>query len=106
MKRVKPKYEVLIAAEWCRCASAQVQPSKWLDYALRDGTVGLAPSNKWREVPAHVEKGAYKADRRRGIEVAERLAKAARTDSLPLDVVAPLLPVVPEWWEFMKPRRR
>ena len=49
--------------------------------------------------------GKIDAERQAAYDAAARLAKAAGVDALPLDVVAPLLPVNPEWREFMKPRR-
>ena len=50
--------------------------------------------------------GKIDPERQAAFEAAARLAKAAGLDALPLDVVAPLLPVQREWLEFMKPRRR
>jgi hypothetical protein len=50
--------------------------------------------------------GKIDPERQAAYEAAARLAKAAGLDALPLDVVAPLLPVQPEWREFMKPKRR
>jgi len=44
-------------------------------------------------------------ERQAALAAAERLAKAAGVEVLPLDVVARLLPVQREWREFMKPRR-
>ena len=53
------------------------------------------------------EKGrAPDPERQTALAAAERLAKAAGVDVLPLDVVAALLPVQREWLEFMKPKRR
>ena len=54
------------------------------------------------------EENAEKIDpeRQAAFEAAARLAKAAGVDVVPLDVVAPLLPVQREWREFMKPKRR
>lgn len=46
----KPKYQVLIAGEWCKCRKAVVMPSGWLHYELSDGTVGLAPPKNWKVV--------------------------------------------------------
>ena len=45
----KTKYEVLVVNEWIRCKKAAVQPSGWLHYELKDGTIGLTPAKKWRE---------------------------------------------------------
>ena len=48
---------------------------------------------------------AQDPEREAAMAAAERLAKAAGVDFLPLDVVATLLPVQREWREFMKPKR-
>lgn len=46
----KPKYQVLIAGEWCKCRKAVAMPSGWLHYELYDGTVGLAQPKNWKVV--------------------------------------------------------
>ena len=50
--------------------------------------------------------GTVDPERQAAYDAAARLAKAAGVDALPLDVVAPLLPVQQEWLEFMKPTRK
>jgi len=50
--------------------------------------------------------GSIDPERQAAYDAAAKLAKAAGVDALPLDVVAPLLPVQREWLEFMKARRK
>lgn len=49
MKKKQTIYEVYVGREWYRCRKADPQPSGWLHYELRDGTIGLVPPKKWRE---------------------------------------------------------
>ena len=47
MKSVK--YEVYISnGEWEQCKKAVPEPSGWLHYELKDGTIGLARPENWR----------------------------------------------------------
>lgn len=48
--QTKPKYEVFIAGEWCSAKITAIHPSGWADYKIRDGTTGLVPPAKFREV--------------------------------------------------------
>lgn len=49
MKRVKrQRYEVMVVDKWHIARHGTPQPSGWLEYELRDGTVGLCPPSKWR----------------------------------------------------------
>jgi len=48
VKPKKPKFEVCIGKEWCKCRKAVAMPSGWLHYELYDGTVGLAQPKNWR----------------------------------------------------------
>ena len=49
-KKKKLTYEVLTTSEmqWVKCVKAAPQPSGWLNFELRDGTVGLARPDHWR----------------------------------------------------------
>lgn len=46
----KKKYEVQIAGVWYRTSKAMVMANGWLEYELRDGTVGLKRPGTWREI--------------------------------------------------------
>jgi hypothetical protein len=46
---VKQQYEVANGLDWLLCKIAEEQPSGWLHYELRDGTIGLARPGRWRK---------------------------------------------------------
>ncbi len=52
ISRKRIYYQIREGKMWRTCTTAEPQPpSGWLHYELWDGTIGLAPPNKWRVRP-------------------------------------------------------
>lgn len=51
MSKKRLRYQIMLCGEWIACSHAVELPKGWLDYRLRDGTVGLARPGRWRQRP-------------------------------------------------------
>lgn len=54
-KPQQPKREVRYGDSWMKVTVSKVVKTNWLEYELRDGTVGLAQPKNWREVPTKAQ---------------------------------------------------